>query len=241
MQGTPFIYQGQELAIANPHFESVDECEDVEIKNIYKLLNKFKPLKLLVPNKRALEYCRDNARTPMLWDDSENGGFTTGKPWLATNKDKRFNAKQALEDKNSLFYHYQSLIKIKGQYPVIRDGQYIPLYMKDKYVFAYKRVTDEEEMVIISSFSKRVLKRPQLIEFKNYQLLLSNYPEAKDYGILRPYESRILYMNKKETSKTREQGLQAFEALREEAKEKGLTDMSLDDINEVIKEVRENR
>ena len=196
MQGTPFIYQGQELAIANPHFTSVDECEDVEIKNIFRLLNKFKFLKLFVPNKRALEYCRDNARTPMLWDDSENAGFTTGKPWLAPNKDKSYNAKQALEDKNSLFYHYQSLIKIKGQYPVIRDGEYIPLYMNDAHVFAYKRVTNEEEMVIISSFSKKILKRPQLEEFKDYQLLLSNYPNGKDLTILRPYESRVLYKKK---------------------------------------------
>ena len=196
MQGTPFIYQGQELAIANPHFQSVDECEDVEIKNIFKLLNKFKFLKLIVPNKRALEYCRDNARTPMLWDDSELGGFTTGKPWLAPNKDKRYNAKQALEDKNSLFYHYQSLIKIKGQYPVIRDGEYIPLMMKDKHIFAYKRVTEQEEMVIISSFAKKSLKRPQLEDYKDYQLLLSNYSNIEEHALLRPYESRVLYKKK---------------------------------------------
>ena len=196
MQGTPFIYQGQELAIANPHFTSVDECQDVEIKNIYKLLNKFKFLKLLVPDKRALEYCRDNARTPILWDDSENGGFTTGTPWLALNKDKSYNAKQALEDKNSLFYHYQSLIKIKGQYNVVKDGEYISLLMKDKNIFAYKRVTSDEELVVISSFSKKTLERKMLNQFKDYTLLLNNYKDIENFEILRPYESRVLYKKK---------------------------------------------
>ncbi len=196
MQGTPFIYQGQELAIANPHFKDVDEVTDVELKNIYRLYQNIPILRLFVKKERLLEYTRENARTPMLWDDSINGGFTTGTPWLKTNDDKSYNAKQALEDKNSLFYHYQSLIKIKREYPVFKDGRYIQLLDKDKDVFAYKRVTDEEEVVVISSFSKNTLSRPLLSEYKDYQLLLSNY-ESGDVNTLRPYESRVYYKRKK--------------------------------------------
>ncbi len=132
----------------------------------------------------------------MIWDDSEQGGFTTGKPWLALNRDKSYNAKQALEDPDSLFYHYQALIRIKADYPVIRDGEYIPLLMRDKHIFAYKRVTNEEEMVIISSFSKKPLKRPKLSEYKDYELLLSNYQDNEEFTQLRPYESRVLYKKK---------------------------------------------
>ena len=88
------------------------------------------------------------------------------------------------------------MIKIKGKYEVVRDGEYIPIYMKDKHIFAYKRVTDKEELVVISSFTKKELERKALLEFKDYELLLSNYKETDQFDKLRPYESRVLYKKK---------------------------------------------
>lgn len=192
MQGTPFIYQGQEIAIANPHFKNINEFQDVEIKNIYSIREKIWPLKLLVSKKRLFEYSRENARTPMLWDDSPNGGFTTGTPWIKANEDKTYNVKQALDDKDSLFYFYQSLINIKKNYPVIKDGRFEIIMPKDKNIFAYRRIDDNQEMVIISSFSKKTLKRNELKDFSGYELLLSNYAN-NDLTFLKPYECRVYF------------------------------------------------
>ena len=196
MRGTPFIYQGQEIGMPNPHFTSIDEIKDVESHNIYNLLNKYKILKLFVKEKRLFEYSRDNARTPMLWDETPNGGFTNGTPWIDVNKDKSRNVKAALEDKSSLFHYYQKLIRLKREYPVIKDGKYVPLYLKDKEVFAYKRVIDDEELVIISNFTNKNIKREWLDLYMIYDVILTNY----DFSVskeLRPYESRVYYRKRK--------------------------------------------
>lgn len=195
MQGTPFIYQGQEIGIPNPHFHDINDFKDVETHNIYHLINKVKILKLFVKEKRLFEYSRDNARTPMLWDDSSTGGFTSGTPWIKVNDNKTYNVKSALNDKNSLFYFYQDLIKLKKEYKVIKDGEYIPCYLNDKKVFMYKRVTDDEELIIISNFSNKVIKRKYLKGYNDYKVLLSNY-ENHQLETLKPYECLALYRKK---------------------------------------------
>ena len=192
MQGTPFIYQGQEIGMANPHFHKLEDFKDIETYNIYHLINKFKPLKLIVSEKRLFEYSRDNARTPMLWDDGKYGGFSNVSPWISVNEDKTYNVKANLENKNSLFYFYKSLINLKKGYQIFKDGKYIPLYIKDKKLFMYKRVNDKEEAVIISNFSNKIIKRKCLNMYNDYQVLLSNY-EISDLDTLKPYETRILY------------------------------------------------
>ncbi|MBR0295328.1 MAG: alpha-glucosidase [Bacilli bacterium] len=196
MQGTPFIYQGQEIGMGNPHFKSLDEIKDVETHNINRILNKIPLLRLWLTKNRLFEYSRDNARTPILWDDSIYGGFSNVRPWLDVNKDKTYNARAALSNKNSLFYHYQSLIELKKKYKVLKDGKYIPLLMKDKQIFMYKRCNNEEEIVVISNFSKKLVKRKKLKEYNDYELLLGNYMDKSNIDILRPYESKVLYRKK---------------------------------------------
>ena len=192
MKGTPFIYQGQEIGMANPHFKSLDDFKDVETHNIHDLLQRVKPLKLILDNNRLFEYSRDNARTPMLWDDSIYGGFSEEEPWIKVNEDKRFNVKSALNDKSSLYYFYKSLISIKKEYEVVKLGKYIPLYMNDSKVFTYERRSGNESLVIISSFSNKEEKRKWLSNYSDYQLLLSNY-DSHDETSLKPYETRIYY------------------------------------------------
>ena len=195
MKGTPFIYQGQEIGMANPHFKNLDDFKDVEIHNISNLLERVKPLKLLLSKERLFEYSRDNARTPMLWDDSIYGGFSSVEPWIKVNEDKSSNVNDALKDKNSLFYFYQSLINIKKEYEVVKNGKYVPLYMNDKDVFSYARKDDNSELVVIASYSKKTISRKFLSLYSSYQLLLSNY-DAHDENSLKPYEVRVYYAQK---------------------------------------------
>lgn len=192
MKGTPFIYQGQEIGMANPHFKDLNDFKDVETHNINALLERVKPLKLLLSKERLFEYSRDSARTPMLWDDSIYGGFSDVEPWIKPNADKSFNVKSALENKDSLFYFYKSLINIKKGYKVVKDGKYIPLYMNDSRVFAYLRETESESLLVVSSFSDKEIKRKWLSKYQDYQLLLSNYDEHDNVS-LKPYETRIYY------------------------------------------------
>ena len=195
MHGTPFIYQGQEIGMANPHFKNLDDFKDVETHNIHALLERVKPLKLLLSKERLFEYSRDNARTPMLWDDSMYGGFSDIEPWIKPNEDKTYNVSSALKDKNSLFYFYKSLIDIKREYEVIKNGRYIPLYMNDKSVFSYARENDSSTLVVIASYSKKEITRKYLSQYSSYQLLLSNYDEHDDSS-LKPYEVRVYYKKK---------------------------------------------
>lgn len=140
-------------------------------------------------------HSRDNARTPICWDDSENAGFTDGTPWIRVNPNyKDINVKKALADKNSLFYHYQKLIKLRKTYKVIQEGKFVPLLKDDDAIFAYKRETDDEELIVINNFYGKEAKAH--IDLNgDYTILLSNYKDTEitEDLDLRPYESYILY------------------------------------------------
>lgn len=192
LKGTPFIYQGQEIGMTNPKFSSFDEISDVELKNIVKLRNKLWFLKPFITKKRMLSYSRENARTPMQWDDSEFAGFSLHKPWIKVNPNKdEINVKESLVDNDSIYHFYQKLIYLKRNEPALIDGTYIPLFSKDKKVLAYHRKLENEDIVIISNFSKKRIRRNQLSEFKEYKTLLSNYPTHAE-NVLEPYETHIL-------------------------------------------------
>ena len=194
LQGTPFIYQGQEIGMTNAHFKDVDETQDLEIHNIWGILSKI-PFISKRMKQIALDVSRDNARTPMLWDDTEHAGFSSVEPWIRPNLNKdEINVKNALENKNSLFYFYQKLIDFRKNNPVIKDGRYVELLKNNRYIFAYKRVTDSEEVVVISNFSKKEVKCPLIKGLKNQDIVISNYQEQNE--ILKPYETR-LYLIKK--------------------------------------------
>ncbi len=192
LEGTPFIYQGQEIGMTNPHFKSLDEITDVEVKNINKLRNKLWILKPIVPKKRMIEYSRENARTPMQWDSSEFGGFSAVSPWINVNPNKdSINVEEALKDPNSIYHYAQKVIELKKNLSAVNGGDYLPIMEKDKKVLAYKRIKDDEEIVVIANFSPKEISRKELKEFENYEVLLCNYSQSG--GItLKPYEARVL-------------------------------------------------
>ena len=194
LQGTPFIYEGQEIGMQNADYKTIEEFQDVELKNTYNLCEKNKFFKLLI-GKHLFDTSRDNARTPMQWTSGENAGFSTGKPWLRVNKNKDFiNVDESLKDPDSIYNYYRKLIEIKKTYPVVRDGKYKLLLPNHPYVFAYTRTTEKSEMLVIASFSKKSIRNPLNKQIQDYKLLLSNYPENNE--LLKPYEARVYIKEK---------------------------------------------
>ena len=195
LQGTPFIYQGQEIGMRNAHFKSLDEIEDVEAHNMDKIFDSF-PIIGKRARKVLFDVSRDNARTPMCWNDSEFGGFSKVKPWLRVNPSKdEVNVKKALLDKDSLFYFYQSLIKIRKEHKVVVDGDFKMLDINNPHIFEYVRENDDEKMVVVSNFSDKERTFKTRKEVWNSSLLLSNYDGFSE--LLRPYETRIYLIKKK--------------------------------------------
>ncbi len=194
LQGTPFIYQGQEFGMRNAHFESMDEIKDVESFNVNAILSKVPVFKKRF-KQILFDVSRDNARTPVLWDDSVYGGFSKVEPWIRVNKSKNeVNAKHALDDKDSLLYFYKDLIKLKYDYKVIEDGTFKMIKIANPHFFAYERENDSEKLVVISSFSKtcRRFKYSEIIP--NSNIVLSNFKEHEK--AFKPFETRV-YLFKK--------------------------------------------
>ena len=199
LQGTPYIYQGEEFGMTNPYFDNIEKYRDVESTNNYKIL-----LNKGCSEEEAIEILmqksRDNSRTPVQWNDSENAGFTTGTPWIGVPENyKKINAEVALKDKNSVFYHYKKLIDLRRNEELMITGRYEDIDLENKSIYAYKRVGENGELVVISNFYepevKFELEGNGVTGLENAKILLSNYetePEIKDGKIiLKPYESII--------------------------------------------------
>ena len=193
LQGTPFIYQGQEIGMRNPSFKTIDDYQDVELKNMYKMCESNGFVKALI-GKHIFDVSRDNARTAMQWDDSEYFGFSEVKPWLnGTPDNKDRNVKDELNDPASLLNFYKKMIEIRKNNPVIIEGKFELLYKNNPNLFIYTRTLDNEQLLVICSFASKEVKCP-IKDFSNYQLLLSNYEEHKE--IFQPFECRIYTKNK---------------------------------------------
>ncbi|WP_297434120.1 alpha-glucosidase [uncultured Cetobacterium sp.] len=194
-KGTPFIYQGQEIGMTNTVFNSLSEFQDVKSVNEGK-----EKLEAGMCEKTVLEILsntsRDNARTPMQWDDSLNAGFTTGKPWLKVNSNyKNINVQSQIKDENSIYNHYKKLISLKKNSKTLTHGEFKLVFEDDKHVFAYLRELDNERYLILSNLSENE-KKLNLSEFniKNEDIVLSNYKiiekDLKEF-IVRPFESVV--------------------------------------------------
>lgn len=193
MKGTPFIYQGQEIAMTNTDYKSIDDFKDVETHNMFNMMKNIPPVRLLLTKGKIFRNSRDNARTPMQWDNSTYAGFSDSEPWMKVNENKYYiNVEAAKEDKTSTYYHYQKLIEIRKKYKLIKDGRYEEVHPKDKDLFIYKRVLDDEEIVVISNFKNKTISRKYLFDYDRHELLLSNYDVSGD-DYLKPYESRVYY------------------------------------------------
>ena len=197
-QGTPYVYQGEEIGMTNVAFESIDDYQDIESLNMYKELVGEKGMN---PNDvlaliRAKG--RDNARTPMQWDASRNAGFTTGAPWLKVNPNyPAINVKQALADKNSVFYYYQKLIRLRKEHPVFVYGAYDLILDDDEAIYAFTRTLEHDRLLVMLNFTHNapVFALPPNIVFAGKELLISNYAVDANEDIrqftLRPYEARV--------------------------------------------------
>ena len=195
-KGTPYIYQGEEIGMTNTHFHSVADCEDIEEKNAWQELVVDKKL---VDGPTLLAcfdaVARDNARTPMQWDDTQNAGFTTGKPWLALNPNYTdINVKAALADKDSVFYYYQQLIKLRHTYPIIVYGRFRPLLEDSGEIYAYQRELDGQVLTVAANWTEREVSC-NLLDGLPGRELIANYAAHKN-GWLQPYEARVILTDK---------------------------------------------
>ncbi|MFT8849742.1 MAG: alpha,alpha-phosphotrehalase [Leuconostoc pseudomesenteroides] len=193
MQGTPYIYQGEELGMTNAYFDTINQYRDLETINAYQELV---VTEKLVTEETMLKYfqskSRDNARTPMQWDTSSNAGFSDTTPWLETNPNyQAINAKAALDNPDSIFYFYQKLIKLRHQLPVITDGTFklLPDNEQDDHIFAYTRTNSETTLLIIANFTSDTITRNYDVP-KAAQLLIQNYTDDQETTI-RPYEVKV--------------------------------------------------
>lgn len=195
-QGTPYIYQGEEIGMTNVRFKDIEEYKDIEILNMFKERSSQGVSKDVLMESIYVKG-RDNARTPVQWDATENAGFTEGTPWLKLNPNyKEINIKNALKDNNSVFYYYQKLIKLRKEYEIIVYGDLKILLEEDENIFAYIRNYNNEKLLVILNFyeEKVEFKLDEKIKYKQAELLISNY-EVEDHNfnsiILRPYEARV--------------------------------------------------
>ena len=192
LQGTPFIYQGQEIGMINWKPESIDQYRDVQ--TIYNYNTKY--AKKTHEQRMAIEYrsSRDNARTPVQWDDSPNAGFTTAEtPWMDVNENyHEINVAQQLEDPDSILNFYKKAIALRKSLKSVRYGAYKDQFPLSPTVWCYTRELKCEKLLVICSFSKKAqdLKVPKGYDLSKGELILHNYPNPIA-GILMPYESRV--------------------------------------------------
>lgn len=186
LRGTPFIFQGQEIGMTNFDFTSLDQVQDVESHNVYRLARR-----LRIPGRYRWRMIRttsrDNARTPMQWDETTAAGFTTGTPWLGVNGNHRqINAARQREDENSVFRYYQRLIALRAENETLLDGNF-KLLQAGRKIVVFSRQLREEKLIIALNFSGR----PAKIKYRGQLLLASSGRTAAD-GVLLPWEAVIL-------------------------------------------------
>ena len=193
-KGTPYVYQGEELGMTNAYKENIADYRDIESLNAYKELT----TKENIPAKTVMGYIkavgRDNARTPMQWDASENGGFTSGTPWLQVNKNyKTINAAAQVNDPDSVFAYYKKLIALRHTNEVMVNGVYDVLIPDHPQIYAYTRTLGDKQLLVLCNDSEKEVGVPAEIEEKiagAQGILIQNYKDVKA-GVLRPYEAVV--------------------------------------------------
>jgi alpha-glucosidase len=200
MQGTPFIYQGQEIGMTNVQFPSIEDYDDVAVKNLYRLKREEG-----VPHQDIMEIIwassRDNSRTPMQWSDERNSGFTNGTPWMKVNPNyKTINVESQERDENSILNFYKKMIQLKKEETVFTYGIYDLLLENDKQIYAYTRTGEDRSMVVITNLStKNAVCDLDKLEVSSSNLLLNNYEvdshDESNKLTLKPYEARVYRLN----------------------------------------------
>jgi trehalose-6-phosphate hydrolase len=200
MQGTPYIYQGEELGMTNPGFTRIIDYRDIESHNMYAELRTqgrdSENLLAILASKS-----RDNGRTPMQWDASENAGFTEGTPWIGMSRNyETINAEAAIADPDSIFYTYQKLIQLRKRYLILTWGDYLDLLPNHAYLWCYRRQYEGETLIVVANFSRDAQAwHPEEPFGEEWDVLMSNYPDAKPMPgemMLRPWEAVWWYQKK---------------------------------------------
>jgi glycosidase len=190
-KGTPFIFQGEEIGMTNVPFSDVSELRDIESINYY-----------CVAEKRGNEAAawqsilikgRDNARTPMQWNNMPNGGFSNAEPWIRVNPNYTYiNVQEAMSDDRSILHFYRQLIALRSSSKALIYGRYCELMRDDKQVFAYSRTMDHEKWVVLCNMSKEIAHISIMDELSGTNTVLSNIETDHEPEVLLPYETRII-------------------------------------------------
>ncbi|TDL33517.1 alpha,alpha-phosphotrehalase [Macrococcoides bohemicum] len=186
LQGTPYIYQGEEIGMTNLYLDDISQYRDIESTNAYQIMseNGFTNDAIL---DILQDKSRDNSRSPVQWDDSENAGFTTGTPWIDVAKNyKQINVKQALADKNSVFYTYQKLIALRHNLDIITYGEVKPLLEEHPQIFAYERKLDDKSILVLANFTDEPVDVPSSIDIEG-SILINN--GTYHSNVLEPYQA----------------------------------------------------
>lgn len=189
LQGTPYIYQGEEIGMTDPKFTSIDQYRDIETLNAYRSLRN-QGLDKDTIMKVIGQKSRDNSRTPVQWTDEENAGFTTGTPWIGIPDNYReINVEAAIKDKNSIFYTYQQLIDIRHKHDIITYGDVEPLYMDHPDLFIYKRKLDNEEWLIVANYTNDKVEIPEDIDMEGELIVANNDLNG---NMLEPFDAFVV-------------------------------------------------
>ena len=191
LKGTPYVYQGEELGMTNAYFDRLEDYRDIESINAF---HQYVDSGLVTAEdmmRYLKEISRDNARTPMQWDDSRNAGFTTGTPWINVNPNyPKINAQAAVADPDSVFHYYQELIRLRHTLPVIVYGKFEGLLEDSETIYAYRRLLDGQILTVACNFTDQE-QACDLCEDPAARELISNYKTHKT-GTLQPYEARVI-------------------------------------------------
>ena len=199
MQGTPYIYQGEEIGMVNTPVKDISELADIESLNMYReRLQQGYDKSAIMTSLNAKG--RDNARRPIPWNGSTHGGFTTGTPWLSLNANyKEINVAETLKDSDSLFYTYQRLIQLRKNNPIVVKGSYQLLLEEDPYIFSYLRELDGIRWLVVANFSDQQVNASFPKEMQPHRLIINNYNQTSYENLeritLRPYETFAVELN----------------------------------------------
>ena len=198
LQGTPYIYQGEEIGMTNVAFETIDDYRDIETHNMYREFVEEKGMDAQTVMAMIHAKSRDNARTPMQWDAGENAGFTTGTPWLKVNPNYTdINVEEELENPDSIFHYYKRLLELRKAHPVMVYGTYDLLLPEHEEIYAFTRALQHERLLVVLNFTENTpaFELSPQVSFGDNELLISNYDVTAAEDLrrvsLRPFEARV--------------------------------------------------
>ena len=193
-RGTPYVYQGEELGMTNGAFATIEDFRDIESLNHYAEAAGFlgRPPEAVLEALRTMS--RDNARTPMQWDESNQAGFSSGTPWIGVNPNyQQINAAAQIDDPTSVFHHYQQVIALRHDDPVVAHGSFTMLVPEDDQLYAFIRTLNGSQLLVLANFSSTTIDVSAVVDsaWAGSALVLGNYPDTATEEELRPWEARV--------------------------------------------------